>query len=40
MIRFSEIPYQRPDMEALKATVEEATRKVLDAKRFAEVRDA
>ena len=28
MIRFSEMEYRRPDMEALKALVEEATRKV------------
>ena len=40
MIRFSEIPYQRPDMEVLKAAVEEATRKVRAAKSCAEVRDA
>ena len=40
MIRFSEIPYQRPDMEALKATVEEAARKVRAAKSSAEVREA
>ena len=31
MIRFSEIEYQRPDMDALKTLVEEATRKVKDA---------
>lgn len=40
MIRFSEIPYQRPDMEALKTTVEEATRKVREAKSSAEIREA
>ena len=40
MIRFGEIRYQRPDMEALKAAVEVATRKVLAAKSYAEVRDA
>ncbi len=40
MIRFSEIPYQRPDMEALKAAVEDAARKVRTAKSYAEVRDA
>ena len=40
MIRFSEIEYQRPDMEALKAAVEEATRKVREAGSAAEVRDA
>ena len=40
MIRFREIPYRRPDMDALKAAVEEATRKVREAKNYAEVRDA
>ena len=40
MIRFSEITYRRPDMEALKAAVEEATRKVRGAKSCAEARDA
>ena len=40
MIRFSEIRYERPDMDALKAAVEEATRKVRAAKSFAEVREA
>ena len=40
MDRFSEIPYRRPDMDALKAAVEEATRKVREAACCAEVRDA
>ena len=40
MIRFSEIEYQRPDMEALRAAVEKATRKVCAAKNYAEVREA
>ena len=40
MIRFQEIPYQRPDMEGLKAAVEEAARKVKAAKSYAEVREA
>ena len=40
MIRFSEITYRRPDMEALKAAVEAATRKVNAAKSCAEVREA
>ena len=40
MTRFSEIIYQRPNMEELKKTVEEATRKVREAKSCAEVRDA
>ena len=39
MERFSEIRYQRPDMEALKAAVEEAARKVREAKSAAEVRE-
>ena len=40
MIRFSEIVYQRPDMNALKGAVEEAVRKVREAKSCAEVREA
>ena len=40
MIRFSEIAYQRPDMDALKAAVEKATRTVCAAKSYAEVREA
>ena len=40
MIRFSEMPYERPDMEELKSAVEEAARKVRAAKSAAEVRDA
>ena len=40
MIRFSDIPYRRPDMEALKAAVEDAARKVRGAKSFADVREA
>ena len=40
MIRFSEIAYQRPDMEALKAAVAEAARKVKAAESYAEVREA
>ena len=40
MIKFSEIRYERPDMDALKAAVEENTRKVREAKSFAEVREA
>ncbi len=40
MIRFSEMPYERPDIEGLKAAVEEATRKVREAKSAAEARDA
>ena len=40
MERFSEIAYQRPDMEAMKAALEEAARKVKAAKSCAEVREA
>ena len=40
MVRFSEIPYERPDMEALKAAVEEAARKVREAGSYAEARSA
>ena len=40
MIRFSEIAYQRPDMETLKTAVTEATRKVKAAGSYAEVREA
>ena len=40
MIRFSEIQYRRPDIEALKTLLIEATRKVWEAKSFEEVRDA
>lgn len=40
MIRFSEIAYRRPDMEALKTTVQDATRKILAAENAGEVRDA
>ena len=39
MVRFSEIKYERPDIEALKALVTEATRKVREAKNAAEIRD-
>ena len=40
MVRFSEIAYQRPDMDALKDAAEKATRKVCAAKNYAEVREA
>ena len=40
MIRFSEMEYRRPDMEALKALVEEATRKVKEAGSSEEVKEA
>ena len=40
MIRFSEIEYQRPDIEALKKLITEATEKVRGAKSVSEIRDA
>ncbi|MBO4653730.1 MAG: M3 family oligoendopeptidase [Lachnospiraceae bacterium] len=40
MIRFSEIQYQRPDVEALKALISEATQKVREAGNPGEIRDA
>ncbi len=40
MIKFSEIKYQRPDIEALKTLVSEATRKVIEANSLEEIRDA
>ena len=40
MVRFSEIAYQRPDMDALKDAAEKATRKVCGAKSYTEVREA
>ena len=40
MIRFSEIQYQRPDVEALKALIGEATQKVREAGNPGEIRDA
>lgn len=39
MIKFSEMPYQRPDVEAIKKRIEEATERVLTAKSFEEVRE-
>ena len=40
MTKFSDIEYKRPDFEAMKALITEATQKVREAKSFAEVRDA
>ena len=40
MVRFSDMPYERPDMEALKTSLEAAARRVTEASCFAEVRDA
>ncbi len=38
MLKFSEMPYERPDIEALKKAVTEATEKVISAKSYDEVR--
>lgn len=40
MVSFSEMEYSRPDMEALKETIEKCTEKVKAAKSAAEVKDA
>lgn len=40
MTKFSEIKYQRPDIEGLKALISELTQKVKEAQSFEEVRDA
>ena len=40
MVRFSEIKYERPDIEALKNLITEATEKVKGAKSVTEIRDA
>ena len=40
MIKFSEMPYQRPDFEETKKFIEEATAKAAGAKSYQEVRDA
>ena len=40
MIKFHEIEYKRPDMDALKALLETATRKVQEAKSYEEVRES
>ena len=40
MLKFRDIPYQRPDMEALKAVIEGAVRTVRAANSYAEVREA
>lgn len=39
MIRFSDMPYSRPDMDALASAVAEGARKVREAKSYAEVRE-
>ncbi len=40
MLKFSEMPYQRPDLDSLKAAMEKAIRQVKEAGSYAEVRDA
>ena len=40
MVRFSEIKYERPDIEAMKNLITEATEKVRRAKSVSEIRDA
>ena len=40
MIKFSEMPYQRPDVEGMKETLKNATEKAAQAKTYQEVRDA
>ena len=40
MMKFSEMPYTRPDVDGLKRVIEEATRKVLVAKSYGEVKEA
>ena len=40
MMKFSEMPYQRPDIEKRKAAMEEATKRVLEAQSYEEVRKA
>ena len=40
MLKFSEMPYKRPDIEALKKAMAEATEKVKSAKSYEEVKDA
>ena len=40
MTKFSEIQYQRPDIEGLKTLISELTQKVKEAKNLEEVRDA
>ena len=34
MVKFSEIEYQRPDVEALKKAIEDTTAKIRDAKSY------
>ena len=40
MVKFSEMPYERPDVEGLKAALEQAAKQVREAKTYQEVRKA
>jgi len=40
MVRFSEMPYERPDTEEMKAALSEAARKVREAENYAQAREA
>ncbi len=40
MVKFSDMPYTRPDIESMKQAFSAATKKVLNAKSYAEVREA
>ena len=40
MVKFSEMQYQRPDLEGLKKVLEDATARVINAKDYQEVRKA
>ena len=40
MVKFSDMPYTRPDIESMKQAFSAATEKVLNAKSYAEVREA
>ena len=40
MVRFSEMPYERPDVEGLKAELERAAKRAAEAKDYQEVRSA
>ena len=40
MIKFSEMQYERPDIEALKTAIEDATRRVEQAKSYEDVKKA
>ena len=40
MVRFSEMPYQRPDLDRLKTALENAAKCAAEAKSYAEIREA